>query len=159
MIYNNLNKHGHLDNVKPPRVARTYKGKTYKQWADKLGVDNTLIGYHIAKHGHLNMIGSQQAKKFKYSEIPSIPVLDEDEAVDFFENKSEWVFDRIVQAVTEGLFMNTNEVRLFELNGSGAYMTAEKSGWGAGIKSALEYYIAIEAYEKCTPTKQLLEKL
>lgn len=101
----------------------------------------------------------QQTKDFKYSEIPSIPVLDEDEAVDFFENRTEWVFDRIVQAVTEGLFMNTNEVRLFELNGSNTYMTAEKSGWKAGVKSALEYYIAVEAYEKCSATKQLLDRL
>jgi hypothetical protein len=101
----------------------------------------------------------QQTKDFKYSEIPTIPVLDEDEAVDFFEDKTEWVFDRIVQAVTEGLFMKSNEVRLFELNGSTTYMTAEKSGWKAGIKSALEYYISVEAFEKCTPTKQLLEKL
>tara|TARA_R110001592_G_scaffold10007_2_gene52243 strand:- start:3227 stop:3712 length:486 start_codon:yes stop_codon:yes gene_type:complete len=101
----------------------------------------------------------QQAKVFKYSEIPSIPVLDEDEAVDFFEDKTEWVFDRIVQAVTEGLFTKSGDVRLFELNGSNTYMTAEKSGWRAGVKSALEYYIAVEAFEKCTPTKQLLEKL
>ena len=55
--------------------------------------------------------------------------------------------------------MNTKEVRLFELNGSSTYMTAERSGWKAGIQSALEFYIEIEAYEKCTPAKELLDRI
>jgi hypothetical protein len=102
----------------------------------------------------------QKAKKdFKFSEIPTIPVLDEGEAAEFFEDKTEWVFDRIVQAVTEGIFMDVKEVRLFELNGSSTYMTAERSGWKAGIQSALEFYIEIEAYEKCTPAKELLDRI
>mgnify|MGYP003671638472 CR=1 FL=1 len=101
----------------------------------------------------------QQAKAFKYSEIPSIPVLDEDEAVDFFEDKTEWVFDRIVQAVTEGLFTKTPEVRLFELNGTSTYLTAERSGWKDGLSTALTHYIAVEHYEKCPNVKQLLDKL
>lgn len=101
----------------------------------------------------------QQTQDFKYSEIPSIPVLDEDEAKEFFDNKSEFVFDRIVQAIEEGIFTNSPEVRLFELNGTSTYLTAEKSGWKDGLKTALTHYVRVEQYEKCPNIKQLLDKL
>ena len=101
----------------------------------------------------------EQTLDFKYSEIPNIPVLDEDEAKDFFDRKSGFVFDRIVQAIEEGVFMNSPEVRLFELNGTSTYLTAERSGWKDGLQTALNYYINHEEYEKCTPLKQLLDKL
>ncbi len=101
----------------------------------------------------------EQSSDFKYSEIPNIPVLDEDEAKDFFDDKSGFVFDRIIEAIEEGLYMNLPEVRLFELNGTSTYLTAERSGWKDGLKTALKYYIGVEQYEKCTNVKQLLDKL
>jgi len=101
----------------------------------------------------------EQSLDFKYSEIPNIPVLDEDEAKDFFDDRSEFVFDRIVEAIEEGLYMNLPEVRLFELNGTSTYLTAERSGWKAGLDKALNYYIGVEQYEKCTNIKQLYNKL
>tara|TARA_R110000796_G_scaffold72282_3_gene163585 strand:+ start:4871 stop:5356 length:486 start_codon:yes stop_codon:yes gene_type:complete len=101
----------------------------------------------------------QQTQDFKYSEIPNIPVLDEDEAKDFFDDKSEFVFDRIVQAIEEGIFTSAPEVRLFELNGTSTYLTAERSGWRDGLSTALTHYIAVEHYEKCPNVKQLLDKL
>lgn len=100
-----------------------------------------------------------KSKSFKYSEIPSIPVLDEEEAKDFFENEPCFIFDRIVQAVKEGLFMRVDEVRLFELNGTSTYMTADRSRWKNGVKTALTHYIKAEQYEKCSDTQNLLDKL
>lgn len=98
-------------------------------------------------------------QEFKFSEIPSIPVLDEQEASDYFEENMEAVYDRIVQAITEGLHVNRDEVRLFELNGTGVYMTSKRPYWNRGLDQALQYYIKIEAYEKCIAIKQLLAKL
>lgn len=98
-------------------------------------------------------------KEFKFSEIPSIPVLDEQEATDYFEDNMEAVYDRIVQAVTEGLHINRKEIRLFELNGTGEFMTSQRKNWSRGLAQALDYYIKIEAYEKCIAIKQLLAKL
>ena len=101
----------------------------------------------------------EQSSDFKYSAIPNIPVLDEEEAKEFFDSKSGFVFDRIVQAIEEGVFMESAEVRLFELNGTSTYLTAERSGWKDGLQTALNYYINQEEYEKCTPLKLLLDKL
>ena len=98
-------------------------------------------------------------QEFKFSEIPTIPVLDEQEASDYFEENMEAVYDRIVQAITEGLHVNRDEIRLFELNGTGVYMTSKRLYWKGGLDQALKYYIKIEAYEKCIAIKQLLAKL
>jgi hypothetical protein len=42
-------------------------------------------------------------KKTKLSEAPSIPVFDEEDATDFFEENEELVYSRILQAVNEGI--------------------------------------------------------
>ena len=62
-------------------------------------------------------------KEFKYSPIPSIPVFDEEDAKYFFEDEKSFVFARIVQAVEEGLKTNQKNIKLFELNGTGVYIT------------------------------------
>ncbi len=97
--------------------------------------------------------------EFKFSEIPTIPVLDEEEADEFFEDNQEEVYDRIIQAVKEGLHVNRDEIRLFELSGTGQYFTSRKKNWKAGLQQALDYFIKIEAYEKCITIKQLMAKL
>ena len=98
-------------------------------------------------------------KDFKYSEIPSIPVLDESGAEEFFEEEGDLVFDRIVTAIKEGMHTKIKEVRLFELNGTDSYLTAEKSTWKHGLDHALQHYITTEQYEKCPEVKQLMDKL
>jgi len=96
---------------------------------------------------------------FMFSEIPSIPVLDEDDAQYFFEQESTLVYDRIVQAVEEGMYLRLDEIRLFELNGTGAYLTSHKSGWKAGLMKAIDYYVSVEHYEKCIKVKKLIDSL
>ena len=98
-------------------------------------------------------------EEFKFSEIPVIPVLDEEEAVEYFEDNRDFVYDRIIQAVKEGIHINRDEIRLFELNGTGVYMTSKKVHWKRGLDEALQYFINIEAYEKCISIKQLIAKL
>lgn len=96
---------------------------------------------------------------FKYSEIPSIPVLEEDEADEFFENNSVFVYDRILGAVSEGVTQGLDSIRLFELNGTGVYITSKKSDWRNGVQQALDYFISIEDYTKCIVARQLMLKL
>jgi len=98
-------------------------------------------------------------EEFKFSEIPVIPVLDEEEAVKYFEDNKDFVYDRILQAVKEGVHINRGEIRLFELNGTGVYMTSKKVHWKSGLEQALQHFIDIEAYEKCISIKQLITKL
>ena len=101
----------------------------------------------------------QKKQEFKYTEIPSIPVLSEEEAVKFFDIDSALVFARIVKAVEEGLTMDLNSIRLFELNGTGSYLTSERPHWKDGLQQALQYYLAEEDYLKCAEVRDLMNKL
>ena len=96
---------------------------------------------------------------FKYSEIPSIPVLETEDAEFFFDDESTFVFYRIVEAIREGLEQKLKEVRLFELNGSGEYFTAERRHWESGLQIALDYYVSVEDYTKCIEVRDLIKKL
>ncbi len=96
---------------------------------------------------------------FKFAEIPSIPVLEIEEADTFFDENSEFVYDRILQAVGEGLISKCTEIRLFELNGTGIYVTSNKPDWKVGVQQALDYFILTEQYDKCVTARQLLQKL
>lgn len=101
----------------------------------------------------------QEVDTFKYSEIPSIPVLEEDEADEFFESNSEYVYDRILQAVAEGVVQNIDSIRLFELNGTGVYITSKRADWRNGVQQAQDYFVTVEQYDKCIIARQLLLKL
>lgn len=99
------------------------------------------------------------ADAFMFSEIPSIPVLDEDDAQYFFEQESDFVYDRIVQAISEGMERGLEEVRLFELNGTGTYLTAQRGGWKAGLLKAIDYYVSVEEYEECVDIQKMISVL
>lgn len=98
-------------------------------------------------------------EEFRFSEIPSIPVLEEEEADIFFEEECDLVYNRIIQAVDEGVKMNQELIRLFELNGTDVYITSKKEDWKNGVEQALEYFVQKEQYDKCIAARQLLSKL
>jgi len=97
--------------------------------------------------------------EFKFSEIPSIPVLQEEDATSFFESEQQMVYDRIVQAVSEGINTKRPFIRLFELNGTGVYITSQRATWSSGLNQALDFFLALEDYEKCSTIKRLLKRL
>ena len=97
--------------------------------------------------------------EFKFTEIPSIPVLEEEEASDFFEDNNDFVYDRLIQAVQEGIQSGRQSIRLFELNGTGVFMTSNKADWQKGVQQALDYFEIIEDYDKCILARQLLKDL
>ena len=97
--------------------------------------------------------------EFRFTEIPSIPVLEEEEADEFFEDNKDFVYERILQAVEEGVRAERDVIRLFELNGTDVYITSEKVDWKNGVQQALDYYISVEQYDKCITARQLMLKL
>ncbi len=105
------------------------------------------------------VIHDSKKKEFKYSEIPSIPVLEEEDAEEFFEDNQDFVYRRIVQAVTEGVQTSLADIRLFELNGTDEYITSKRESWEAGLRSALTYYESTEQYELCNEVIKLIEQL
>jgi hypothetical protein len=101
----------------------------------------------------------EPAEEFKFTPIPSIPVLEEEEADEFFDDNSEFVYDRILQAVEEGVRSKRDSIRLFELNGTDIYITSNKKDWKGGVQQALEYFISVEQYDKCIVARQLMLRL
>jgi hypothetical protein len=97
--------------------------------------------------------------EFRFSEIPSIPVLDEQDAEAFFDDHENLVYSRILRAVEEGILMDLDEIRLFELSGTGVYLTSERADWKNGLEKAIQYFVSLEDYEKCITSRQLLSKL
>lgn len=96
---------------------------------------------------------------FMFSEIPSIPVLDEEEAEYFFEENKDFVYDRILQAVDEGIAAGRGNIRLFELSGTEVYITSEQQEWLQGVQQALEHFTETEQYEKSGIAKSIIDKL
>jgi isochorismate synthase EntC len=101
----------------------------------------------------------EKTDEFKFTEIPSIPVLEEEEADEFFDDNSEFVFDRILQAVEEGVVAKRDSIRLFELNGTDVYITSNREDWKSGVQQALDYFASVEQYNKCIVARQLMLKL
>jgi hypothetical protein len=60
------------------------------------------------------------------------------------------------QAVEEGLKTNQKNIKLFELNGTGVYITSQKENWRSGLQDALDYYIESEQYEKCSHIQDVI---
>ncbi len=104
-------------------------------------------------------IVQDKPEQFKFSEVPSIPVLEEDEAEMFFEENSEFVYNRILQAVEEGVKSGSDTINLFELNGSGVCITSDKINWRQGVQQALDYFEVSELYSRCIRASQLLSQL
>jgi hypothetical protein len=105
------------------------------------------------------IIHDSKKAEFKYSEIPSIPVLEEEDAEEFFEENEEFVYNRVMQAVAEGVQASATDIRLFELNGTGEYITSKRENWEAGLRSALAYYESVEKYEACDIVAKLIQQL
>lgn len=96
---------------------------------------------------------------FKLSEIPSIPALDEEEASEYFENNQDIVYNRIIQAVEEGIITKRKQIRLFELNGLNTYITSDRENWVNGLVEAIKYFETVEKYEQCHKAKNLQDTL
>ena len=102
---------------------------------------------------------ADQEDEFRFSEIPSIPVLDEEDAEAFFDDHEDAVYCRILEAVEEGLFLDLDEIRLFELNGTDVYLTSERENWRSGVEKAIDYFVRVEQYERCIIGRRLLSRL
>ena len=73
--------------------------------------------------------------------------------------KKHQVYKSLIDGVTEAIKENKKEIKLCEVKHSGIYITVEKTEWKKSLDSALQYYIDIEEYEKCSKIKDLIDKL
>lgn len=131
----------------------------HKETADNIKERDAVLWKLADLYDVLDIEVKDIKDEFKFTEIPNIPVLEEDEAEEFFDSNSEFVYERILQAVEEGIKLRRDSIRLFELNGTGVYITSNKSDWKEGVQQALDYYISVEDYDKCVTARQLLAVL
>ena len=82
-----------------------------------------------------------------------------EDAADFFDDNEDVVYNRVIIAVKEGIESGRDVIRLFELNGSGVYLTSERSDWQPGLENALRHFESKEEYEKCAACVELLKKI
>lgn len=148
----------HIEVMDGKKIVHVQVADTMKQ--------RDAIVWKLAELYHVVDIDLQQQKQntkrkkdFKYSEIPSIPVVDQEDATAWFDDEGDRVFARIVEAISEGVTMSLDSIRLFELNGTGAYLTAERPHWKEGLQRALHFFVHIERYDKCIEIRELIKKL
>jgi hypothetical protein len=139
-------------------VAKTIKERdeVVFQLAESYNVDDIILKESEAKKRG----GKKKDDAYKFSQIPSIPVIDEVEAEEFFANNNELLYDRILQAVKEGIEFNRQVIRLFELSGTGVYITSKREDWTPGLIDAIDWYTSSdEQYEKCAVARDLIDLL
>jgi len=148
----------HIEVMDGKKIVHVQVAKSVKQRDDIVWKLADL--YHVVDIDLKQQKGKIKEKEdFKYSSIPSIPVIDQEDATEWFDSEGDVVFTRIVEAIREGVTMTLDSIRLFELNGTGAYLTAERPHWKEGLTRALKYFIHIEEYGKCAEIRDLIKKL
>ena len=85
-----------------------------------------------------------------------IPVFEFNEELKY---KKHQVYKSLIDGVTEAIKTNKEEIKLCEVKNSGIFISVEKQKWKNSLDSALQYYVDIEEYEKCSKIKDLIDKL
>lgn len=91
--------------------------------------------------------------------IPNIPYVDELQLEKYFDVNSKFIFDRIVEAVNNGIITKRKKIKLFELEDTGIYITSSKRSWAEGIRTAKQYYLEFQEYSMVTECDRLLSIL
>ncbi len=147
------------DNILEEETATSINGRDQLIWnfAEQFNTTDIVILNKGATKESTNEVKGK--KGFKFSEIPSIPVLDMEDAADFFDEHEDIVYDRVIVAVREGIESGRDIIRLFELNGSGVFLTSEKEDWKPGLENAEKHFLIKEEYEKCAMCRDLIKQL
>ena len=85
-----------------------------------------------------------------------IPIFEYNEEL---KSQKHQVYKSLIDGVTEAIKSNKEEIKLCEVKNSGMFITVEKPEWKKSLDSALQYYIDVEEYEKCSKIKDLIDKL
>jgi len=147
------------DHVLEEETATSINGRDQLIWnfAEQFNTTDIVI---LNKSTSNNTSKSNvEVKNFKFSEIPSIPVLDMNDAADFFDDHEDIIYNRVLVAVREGIESGRDVIRLFELNGSGVFLTSEKEDWKPGLENAEKFFLQTEEYEKCAICRDLMLQL
>jgi hypothetical protein len=115
--------------------------------------------HNIVDVEYINMTKIQQDIEEVDSEIPVLPYTDAFQLEDYFDSHNVEVFDRILNAVEEGINTKKKKIKLFQISNTGVFIDSLKRDWPSGIRVAHQYFLEIEDYEKCNKCISLLDKL
>jgi hypothetical protein len=115
--------------------------------------------HNIVDVEYINMTKVQQDIDEVDSEIPVLPYTDAFQLEDYFDSHNVEVFDRILNAVEEGINTKKKKIKLFQISNTGVFIDSLKRDWPSGIRVAHQYFLEIEDYDKCNKCISLLDKL
>lgn len=116
--------------------------------------------HNIVDVEHINIIPKMSESNIKNSiAIPVIPYTDMFQLENYFNSDGDYIFNRILEAIAEGLVLKKKKIKLFQINNSGVYVDSLKRDWPAGLRIAHEYFFQEEQYDKCQECVRLLTAL
>lgn len=92
-------------------------------------------------------------------DVPIIPYTDMFQLEDYFDSNNKYIFDRILDAIEDGIATKKKKIKLFQINASGIFVDSLKRDWPAGLRLAHEFFIEEEDYAKVQKCLDLLSKL
>lgn len=92
-------------------------------------------------------------------QIPIVPYTDMFQLEDYFDSNNEYIFNRIIEAIEDGIKTKKKKIKLFQINSSGIFVDSLKRDWPAGLRVAHEYFLEEEEYLKAEKCIQLLKQL
>lgn len=131
----------------------TRRDETIWEFAEQFNTTNIVI---VGEEKKKPRKRKEKGLIFKFTEIPTIPVLDMADAKDFFDENQDLVYNRILTAVKEGIRADIDTIKLFELAGTGVYVTSSREDWKSGLKGAIQFFEEVEEYEKCALCRDLM---
>lgn len=93
------------------------------------------------------------------SGIPVLPYTDTFQLENYFDTHNVEVFNRILEAVKEGIATKKKKIKLFQISNTGVFIDSLKRDWPSGLRVAHQFFLDVEDYDKCTECLALLDKL
>jgi len=92
-------------------------------------------------------------------QIPVVPYTDMFQLENYFDSNNSYIFNRIIEAIEDGIKTKKKKIKLFQINSSGIFVDSLKRDWPAGLRVAHEYFLEEEDYLKAEKCIQLLKQL
>lgn len=91
--------------------------------------------------------------------VPVIPYTDSFQLEDYFDDNNDYIFNRIIDSIADGIKHKRKKIKLFQINESGIFVQSLKRDWPAGLRVAHSYFKDTEDYKKCQKCIDLLKIL
>ena len=91
--------------------------------------------------------------------VPIVPYTDMFQLENYFDSNNDYIFNRILDAIEDGLNTKKKKIKLFQINSSGIFVDSLKRDWPAGLRLAHQYFEEAEQYDKCEKCVELLKRL